>query len=106
MIISGGENVYPAELEQAIYLHEAVAEVAVIGLPHEKWQEVPAACIVLKEGASMTEEELIAFCNERLARFKVPKTAFFIDELPKSGAGKILKTELRKTFGGITVAAK
>ncbi|MEZ0149471.1 MAG: o-succinylbenzoate--CoA ligase [Candidatus Reddybacter sp.] len=106
MIISGGENVYPAELEQAIYLHDAVAEVAVIGIPHDKWQEVPAACIVLKEGASLTENELIAFCNERLARFKVPKTAHFIDELPKSGAGKILKTELRKVFGGITVAAK
>lgn len=106
MIISGGENVYPAELEQAIYQHEAVAEVAVIGIPHEKWQEVPAACIVLKAGAAMTENELIEFCNERLARFKVPKTAFFVDELPKSGAGKILKTELRKTHGGITVAAK
>ena len=106
MIISGGENVYPAELEQAIYGHEAVAEVAVIGIPHEKWQEVPAACIVLKEGASLTENELIEFCNECLARFKVPKTVFFMDELPKSGAGKILKTELRKMHGGITVAAK
>ncbi len=95
MIISGGENVYPVEVEQAIYQHPAVAEVAVIGVPHEKWQEVPLACIVLKEGQSLSEAELVAFCNERLARFKVPKTVVFKTALPKSGAGKVLKTELR-----------
>lgn len=106
MIISGGENVYPAELEQTMYQNDAIAEVAVIGVPHEKWQEVPAACVVLKEGAALTENELIEFCNERMARFKVPKAVYFLDELPKSGAGKILKTELRKSHGGITVAAK
>ena len=106
MIISGGENVYPAELEQAMYQHDAIAEVAVIGIPHEKWQEVPAACVVLKPGATLSENELIEFCNARLARFKVPKAVYFLDELPKSGAGKILKTELRKSHGGITVAAK
>ncbi|MCC6295115.1 MAG: long-chain fatty acid--CoA ligase, partial [Pseudomonadales bacterium] len=106
MIISGGENVYPAEVEQAIYQHPAVAEVAVIGIPHEKWQEVPAAIIVTKAGASMTEADLIGHCNERLARFKVPKTAYFVKELPKSGAGKILKTELRKMYGGYTASDK
>jgi fatty-acyl-CoA synthase len=106
MIISGGENVYPAELEQAIYRHPAVAEVAVIGIPHEKWQEVPAAIIVLKPGASMTENDLIEHCNQCLARFKVPKTAYFVPELPKSGAGKILKTELRKMYGGYKASDK
>ncbi|MAS40924.1 MAG: o-succinylbenzoate--CoA ligase [Porticoccaceae bacterium] len=106
MIISGGENVYPAEVEQAIYLHPAVAEVAVIGIPHEKWQEVPAAIIVLKEGQSMTEADLVGHCNDRLARFKVPKTAYFVKELPKSGAGKILKTELRKMYGGYKASDK
>ena len=89
-----------------MYQHDAIAEVAVIGVPHEKWQEVPAACVVLKPGATLSENELIEFCNARLARFKVPKAVYFLDELPKSGAGKILKTELRKSHGGITVAAK
>ncbi|MBV1880611.1 MAG: o-succinylbenzoate--CoA ligase [Pseudomonadales bacterium] len=106
MIISGGENVYPAEIEQVIYQNEAIGEVAVIGIPHDKWQEVPAACIVIKEGFNLSESDLMTFCSERLARFKVPKTIFFTDELPKSGAGKILKTELRKTFGGINIASK
>jgi len=106
MIISGGENVYPAELEQAMYQLSAIAEVAVIGVPHEKWQEVPAAIIVVKAGASLSEDDLIAFCNERLARFKVPKVVHFVAELPKSGAGKILKTELRKQFGGYRAGDK
>jgi fatty-acyl-CoA synthase len=94
MFISGGENVYPAEIEAVIYKHPAVHMCAVIGVPHEKWGEVGLACVVLKPGASTTEEELIAFMQDHLARFKVPKSVDFLTELPISAAGKILKREL------------
>ncbi len=98
MFISGGENVYPAEIEAVLYRHPAVHMCAVIGVPDEKWGEVGKACVVLKPGASITEEELIAFLQDYLARYKVPKSVEFMDELPLSGAGKILKRELRKQF--------
>ncbi len=104
MLISGGENVYPAEVEQTIYDHPAVAQVAVIGISHETWQEVPCAIIVLNDGSNTTEDEIMDFCDERLARFKTPKKVVFIDEMPISGSGKMQKMELRKRFGGITVA--
>jgi fatty-acyl-CoA synthase len=96
MFISGGENVYPAEIEAALYKHPAVHMCAVIGVPHEKWGEVGLACVVLKPGASATEEELIAFMQDHLARFKVPKSVEFLTELPISAAGKILKRELQE----------
>jgi fatty-acyl-CoA synthase len=98
MFISGGENVYPAEIEAALYKHEAVHMCAVIGLPDEKWGEVGQACVVLKPGTAVTETDLITFLQDRLARFKVPKTVAFLPELPISGAGKILKRELREQF--------
>jgi len=98
MFISGGENVYPAEIEKALYEHPAVHMCAVIGVPHEKWGEVGKACVVLKLGATATEEELITFMRDRLARYKVPKSVEFLEELPISGAGKILKRELRQRF--------
>jgi fatty-acyl-CoA synthase len=101
MFISGGENVYPAEIEAVLYKHPAVHMCAVIGVPHEKWGEVGKACVVLKPDAtaqSATEEELIAFMQDNLARYKVPKSVEFLTELPISGAGKILKRELRERF--------
>lgn len=95
MFISGGENVYPVEVEEALYQHPAVAEVAVIGVPDPFWGEVGKAVVVLRPGASVTDKELLAFCRERLAHFKVPKRVEFRQALPKSAAGKILKRELR-----------
>lgn len=96
MFISGGENVYPAEIEAVIYQHPAVHMCAVIGVPHRNWGEIGLACVVLKPGASVTEEELIAFMQDHLARYKVPKSVEFLTELPISAAGKILKRELRE----------
>ena len=98
MFISGGENVYPAEIEKALYQHPAIHMCAVIGLPDPKWGEVGKACVVLKPGATATEEELIHFMAERLAKYKVPKSVTFMDTLPISAAGKILKRELREQF--------
>jgi fatty-acyl-CoA synthase len=98
MFISGGENVYPAEVENVIYHHPAVAEVAVIGVPHPKWQEVGRALVVVKEGQTVTEEELIEFCRGKLARYKIPKSVVFVDALPRTAAGKVLKRELRKEY--------
>jgi fatty-acyl-CoA synthase len=98
MFISGGENVYPAEIERVLYQHPAVHMCAVIGLPNAKWGEVGKACVVLKSGQSATEEELLKLMTERLAKYKVPKSVTFIDSLPISAAGKILKRELRDQF--------
>jgi fatty-acyl-CoA synthase len=98
MFISGGENVYPAEIEAVIYKHPAVHMCAVVGVPHSTWGEVGKACIVLKPGSEATEEELIAFMQQHLARYKVPRSVEFLPELPISAAGKILKRELRDRF--------
>jgi fatty-acyl-CoA synthase len=98
MFISGGENVYPAEVENVIYQHPAVAEVAVIGVPHPKWQEVGRAIVVLKQGHALSEEEVIEFCQGKLARYKIPKSVAFTDQLPRTAAGKVLKRELRQQF--------
>lgn len=96
MFISGGENVYPVEVERALYDHPAVAECAVLGVPDGKWGEVGLAAVVLKAQAS--EEDLRTFLKARLAGYKVPKHYRFLPDLPKSGAGKILKTELAAGF--------
>jgi len=98
MIVSGGENVYPAEIENAIVSHPGVADVAVIGIPSERWGESPLALIVAAEGADPTQEEIIAHCAERLARFKLPAAVERIDEIPRNPSGKILKVELRKPY--------
>jgi fatty-acyl-CoA synthase len=100
MFISGGENVYPVEIESVLYKHPAVHMCAVIGVPDEKWGEVGKACVVLKPGMTATEEELVAFMQQHLARYKVPKSVAFLDALPMSGMGKILKRELRDKFSG------
>ncbi len=96
MIISGGVNIYPREIEEVLYKHPAVSEVSVIGIPDEHWGEVPKAVVVLKEGKVATEEELIKFCGEHLAGYKKPKSVEFWKELPKSPQGKILKKEIRE----------
>jgi fatty-acyl-CoA synthase len=100
MYISGGENVYPAEVEAVIYQHPDVAEVAVIGVPHVRWQEVGKAIVVAKEGQSLTEEDILEFCRGKLARFKVPKSVAFVKRLPRTAAGKVLKRALQEEFGG------
>ncbi len=100
MFISGGENVYPVEIENVLYRHPAVHMCAVIGLPDPKWGEVGKACVVLKPGVQATEEELIAFMQQHLARYKVPKSVSLMDSLPLSGMGKILKRDLRASFVG------
>jgi fatty-acyl-CoA synthase len=98
MFISGGENVYPAEIEKALYQHPSIHMCAVIGLPDAKWGEVGKACVVLKPNQSATEEELLKFMTERLAKYKIPKSVSFMEALPISAAGKILKRELREKF--------
>jgi len=98
MIISGGENVYPREVEEILYRHPAVLEAAVIGVPDPYWIEKVHAVVVTKKGASTTAEELIAFCKERIAGYKAPKSVEFVDSLPKNPAGKILKRELREKY--------
>ena len=98
MFISGGENVYPAEIEKVLYQHPSVHMCAVIGLPDPKWGEVGKACVVLKPDQNATEEELLKFMTERLAKYKVPKSVTLMEALPISAAGKILKRELRDQF--------
>ncbi len=98
MFISGGENIYPVEIENVLYRHPAVHMCAVIGVPNEKWSEVGLACVVLKPGESASEDELINFMKDNLARFKVPKSVVFYESLPLSGMGKILKRELRESY--------
>jgi fatty-acyl-CoA synthase len=94
IIISGGENISSIEVEEALYRHPAVMSAAVVAQPDEKWGEVPCAFVELKDGASVTEDELRTFCREHLARFKVPKQ-FLFGELPKTSTGKIQKFVLR-----------
>ncbi|MFZ4121248.1 MAG: fatty acid--CoA ligase [Caulobacterales bacterium] len=98
MIISGGENIYPAEVESAIYSHPAVADVAVIGVPDEKWGEAVKAMVVLKPGAAATEQDIMTFARTQIAAFKCPKSVDFIETLPRNPSGKILRRELRAPF--------
>ncbi|HET9891145.1 MAG TPA: long-chain fatty acid--CoA ligase [Mycobacterium sp.] len=99
MYISGGENVYPAEVEQVIYQHPAVADCAVIGVPDRRWGEVGHAVVVPREGATVTADDILAFLTGRLAKYKIPKTVAFVDALPSNGTGKVLKSRLRHQHG-------
>ena len=99
MYISGGENVYPAEVENTLYLMECVAEAAVIGVADDKWGEVGKAVIALKPAAEASVESVIAHCKERLASFKVPRHVVFVPALPRNAAGKVEKPRLRREFG-------
>lgn len=100
MIKSGGENVYPAEVESVLHAHPCVAEAALIAVPDAKWGEVGRAVVVVRPGATLTAAELIASCEGRLARFKIPRSVVFAEELPKTAAGKIDKKALATRYGG------
>ena len=101
MYISGGENVYPAEVENVLYELEAIREVAVIGVPDERWGETGCAVVALKEGVDLAAEDILAHCRPQLARFKQPNHVVFVEELPRNATGKVLKFELRKDDQGL-----
>ena len=98
MIISGGENIYPTEIESVLIRHTCVQEVAIIGIPNEKWGEEVKAIVVLKEGMHVSDEELIEYCRGELAGYKLPRSVDFISLLPRNPSGKVLKTELRRSY--------
>ena len=98
MIISGGTNVYPREVEEVMLQHPAVQEACVLGVPDESWGEATNAVVVLKPGVEAAAEELMAFCARRMAGYKKPKSIHFVDGLPKSAYGKVLKRELRAQY--------
>jgi long-chain acyl-CoA synthetase len=99
MIIAGGYNIYPADVEAVLFEHPAVLEAAVIGVPDEHRGETVKAFVVLKEGQTATEEEIIAFCREQMAAYRAPRSIEFRDDLPKSMVGKVLRRELREDIG-------
>jgi acyl-CoA synthetase (AMP-forming)/AMP-acid ligase II len=98
MILTGGENVYSTEVENILYMHPAILECAVVGVPDEKWGEAVKAIVVLKPHQKATDQEIIQFCKDRIAHYKAPKSIDFMDVLPKTGSGKIQKRELRNTY--------
>jgi long-chain acyl-CoA synthetase len=98
MIITGGENVYSTEVESVLYQHPAVLEAAVIGVPDDEWGEAVKAVVVSRDGKAVSAQELIDHCRRLVASFKCPRSVDFVPALPKSGAGKILKSELRKPY--------
>ena len=98
MIVSGGENIYPAEVENAVFGHPAVADVAVIGVPDEKWGEAVKAVVVRKPGAEVSADDLMAYARTRIAGYKCPKSVDFVDALPRNPSGKILRRELREPY--------
>jgi fatty-acyl-CoA synthase len=98
MYISGGENVYPAEIENILYEIQEIREVAVIGVPDERWGETGCAVVAVHEGAEIKPEAIMAHCQPRLARFKMPSHVVFVEALPRNATGKVLKFELRKTI--------
>ena len=98
MIVSGGENIYPAEVESAIYGHPSVEEVAVIAVPDPKWGEAAKAVVVLKRGCEPDAESILAFAQQRIGSYKIPRSIDFVLALPKNASGKILKRELRKPY--------
>jgi acyl-CoA synthetase (AMP-forming)/AMP-acid ligase II len=99
MIISGGENIYSREVEEAIVSHSAVSEVAVIGAPDEKWGEAVMAIVVAKPGASVEAEEIVEHCRTQIASYKKPRHVIFVEEIVKLPSGKIDKVRLRKLYG-------
>jgi acyl-CoA synthetase (AMP-forming)/AMP-acid ligase II len=100
MIITGGENVYPAEIEEVLTGHPDIADCAVIGTPSEKWGESPLAVVVPAAGAQLSEGDVLDWCNGKLARFKLPRVVAFTDEIPRNPTGKALKRLLREQFPG------
>jgi long-chain acyl-CoA synthetase len=98
LIISGGENVYPAEVENELAAHPAIADIAVIGVPHQRWGETVKAIVVAAAGHQVDQADVIAFAKERLARFKCPTSVDVVDLLPRTATGKVLKGELREPY--------
>jgi acyl-CoA synthetase (AMP-forming)/AMP-acid ligase II len=98
LIITGGENVYPAEVERVLHEHPSVSEAAVIGIPHPVWGEAISAVVALKNGHHVTDEELSGFCRSRIAGYKIPKSIFFVSALPRNSSGKVLKRELKEQY--------
>ena len=98
MIISGGVNIFPQDIEDVLYSHPAVLEASVIGVPHEKWGEAVKAVVVLKKGQTASEQEIIKHCRGQLAGYQTPKSAEFVDQLPRNPSGKVLKRELRQRY--------
>jgi acyl-CoA synthetase (AMP-forming)/AMP-acid ligase II len=98
MIVSGGENIYPAEVEEALRGHAAVLDVACVGVQDAHWGEIVAAIVELRPGSSVTEEDLRAFARERIAGFKCPKRIFFAGTLPRTASGKVKRAELRAQY--------
>jgi long-chain acyl-CoA synthetase len=96
--VSGGENVYPAEVENVLMGHPGIADVAVIGVPDERWGETAKAVVVRTPGVEATEQEIIDYARERLAKFKCPSSVDFVDELPRNPSGKVLKKDLREPY--------
>ena len=99
MVISGGENVYPAEVENVLYQNESIAEAAVIGVSDTRWGQVGRAIVVVKPGKTLSEDDVVAHCAANLARYKLPHSVVFADALPRNATGKVHKPTLRKTFG-------
>jgi len=96
MYISGGENVYPAEVENVLYQLDEISELAVIGIPDEKWGETGKLCVVLKIGRNLTKEKIMNHCINNLAKFKIPTVIEFMSALPRNATGKVLKRALKK----------
>jgi fatty-acyl-CoA synthase len=99
MYISGGENVYPAEVENVLYQNESIAEAAVIGISDVRWGQVGRAVVVVKPGRDLTEDDVVAHCAANLARYKLPHSVVFTDALPRNATGKVHKPTLRREFG-------
>jgi len=106
IIVSGGENISSLEVEKALTAHPSVFEVMVIPVPDEKWGEVPKALVVLKPDSHATESELMDFCRSRLSHYKCPHSVEFLDNLPKTGTGKLAKKELREKYGAVQKTAQ
>jgi acyl-CoA synthetase (AMP-forming)/AMP-acid ligase II len=98
MIVSGAEKIYPTEIENALHKHQAVAECAAFGVPDERWGEVPAAHVVLRPGARVTETELIDFVGTQIARYKRPRLIKLVEALPKTAVGKVQRGVIRATY--------
>jgi acyl-CoA synthetase (AMP-forming)/AMP-acid ligase II len=99
MIIRGGENISPEEVENVLYSHPKIEEAAVIGIPDLEWGQEPRAILVLKKGTNATEEEIMEYCRSKLAGFKRPRSVVFVETLPRNPMGKVLKKELREKYG-------